>query len=154
MPSILAQLEVDKTKADFLGKWCPSGADEYTRTFRTVVGSLQKMMIAAVREADDRLAEDEIADRLDRFAKQKSFTVDVADSMKQHLRLEERSFRAMLGSEDGKLWDAEANMESFQTQAQLQAAAKPPEVFRKVGHSARLGNFLIIYTRNKTCTPA
>ena len=56
----------------------------------------------------------------------------------------------MLGSEDGKLWDAEANMESFQTQAQLQAAAKPPEVFRKVGHSARLGKFLIIYTRNKT----
>lgn len=150
MPSLLAQLEVDQTKADFLGKWCPSGAIEYTRTFRTVVGSLQKMMVGAVRDSDGRLAEDDIVDRVDRFAKQKSFTVEVADSMKRHLQTEENIFRKALESEEGKVWAGEANMESFQTQAQLQAASKPPEVIRKIGQPARLGKFLIIYSRNKT----
>jgi hypothetical protein len=42
LPSICAVLESDKDRRDMLGRWSPSGSDDYARTARQVVGTLQR----------------------------------------------------------------------------------------------------------------
>ena len=67
MPSILADLEVEKTRRDFVGRWSPTGSDDYTRSYRGVIKSLQQLVRQAIRDGDRRLGEDDVAERLQQF---------------------------------------------------------------------------------------
>ena len=67
MPSILGSLQVDKSLKDLLGRWSPTGSEDYTRTFRSTVAELQGMAIQAIRCCDRRLNESDIWDRIRRF---------------------------------------------------------------------------------------
>ena len=67
MPTILAELEVEKSQKDFVGRWSPTGSDDYTRSYRAVVKRLQKLAILAVRSLDPRLGQGDILERLTIF---------------------------------------------------------------------------------------
>ena len=67
MPSILGSLQVDKALKDLLGRWSPTGSEDYTRTFRATVAELQGMAVTAIRSCDRRLNESDIWDRIKRY---------------------------------------------------------------------------------------
>jgi hypothetical protein len=66
IPSFLACLEVEKTRADYVGRWSPSGSESYTRTFRSVVKALQMLVYTAIRKGDPRIDEEDVLDTFDR----------------------------------------------------------------------------------------
>ena len=45
----LAAMGVEKSRRDMLGRWCPDGADTYTRTYRAVVTRLQQKFAECAR---------------------------------------------------------------------------------------------------------
>ena len=70
MPSAAVGVEPEKSSRDMLGKWLIGGGSvDYTRTFRRVVGTMQKDIIKAVCSGrmEKDLKEDDVADRLVRF---------------------------------------------------------------------------------------
>ena len=64
MPTVLAELEKDKTEKDYVGRWSPTGSDDYTRSFRAVVKRLQHEALAAIKASDSRLGEGDVLERL------------------------------------------------------------------------------------------
>ena len=40
MPSIFASMGVPKSERDPLGRWSPSGSDDYVRTYRALISNL------------------------------------------------------------------------------------------------------------------
>jgi hypothetical protein len=67
MPSITGLLEVEKSTRDLLGRWSPTGSEDYTRTYRQMVKRLQLDVIKAIRANDQRLVEDDIWEKLPRY---------------------------------------------------------------------------------------
>jgi hypothetical protein len=67
MPSILAELEVEKSQRDYVGRWSPTGSDDYTRSYRAVVKRLQSTAIDAIRSGDNRLGDGDVFERLTDF---------------------------------------------------------------------------------------
>ena len=64
IPTAAQQLECPKELVDNLGRWCPTGADDYSRTYRIAVGKIQKAVINGVRNSDPRLCEADVLDRV------------------------------------------------------------------------------------------
>ena len=67
MPSWTALLGVEKSIRDLLGRWSPTGSEDYTRTYRITVRELQLAVIRAVRSKDPRLCEDDVWEKLRRY---------------------------------------------------------------------------------------
>ena len=59
MPSALAALGIEKSERDLLGRWTPEGSDQYVRTYNAVVGRLQAVYAAPLREGRGYEAFDE-----------------------------------------------------------------------------------------------
>jgi hypothetical protein len=59
MPSILAAMGVPKSERDPLGRWSPSGSDDYVRTYRALVSSLAHRFRAMLEEGNVVAATDE-----------------------------------------------------------------------------------------------
>jgi hypothetical protein len=70
MPTVLAELEIEKSRRDYVGRWSPTGSDDYTRSYRAVVKRLQQEAIKAVKGLDQRLGEGDIVERLTLFGEQ------------------------------------------------------------------------------------
>ena len=68
MPSWTALMGVEKSVRDLLGRWSPTGSEDYTRTYRITVRELQLAVIRAIRADDHRLCEDDIWEKLKRFS--------------------------------------------------------------------------------------
>ena len=104
LPSILAVLEEDKLRVDYLGRWSPSGSQDYTRTFRSVVKSLQKKAVQAMRGADSRLDDADLIDRLNRYCDDRELSEaergEVLGSFKEALC----GFEALLKTPAVKEW--------------------------------------------------
>ena len=49
LPSLAAALGIPKCERDYLGRWSPSGSDEYVRTYRAVVRKTMTVLTDAVR---------------------------------------------------------------------------------------------------------
>ncbi len=59
LPSLFAAMGVAKQDRDPLGRWSPSGSDDYVRTYRALVQSLMKRMRAMLGEGNVFKAADE-----------------------------------------------------------------------------------------------
>jgi hypothetical protein len=70
MPTVLAELEIEKSRRDYVGRWSPTGSDDYTRSYRAVVKRLQQDAIKAIKGGDQRLGEGDIVERLTLFGEQ------------------------------------------------------------------------------------
>ena len=49
VPSVAVYVEDDKSKRDCLGRWRPTGSDDYTRTYRSVVTQIQLKVASTLR---------------------------------------------------------------------------------------------------------
>ena len=67
MNAVLIELEVEKSRRDFLGRWSPTGSDDYARSFKSIVKSLQEKAVQCIRALDPRLDESDVIERLFRF---------------------------------------------------------------------------------------
>lgn len=146
MPSLLAQLKVEQTRADFLGRWSPSGSADYTRTFRTVVKELQQIAIIAVRSGNPNLDESDILDRLRRFCIDHDMEAQY-DDIKSSLVAEMFSFSQVLLQQDYKEWLLENPLEATVHQ---QLIARPKiEVVRNRVSVSRSKRYLLVYSKGK-----
>ena len=75
VPGLALFVEEDKSKRDMVGRWRPSGADDYARTFRVVVGSIQERIACALKagEGAGKMSECDILDRAGRFLRERKF---------------------------------------------------------------------------------
>ena len=73
VPSLAILVEDDKTKRDMLGRWQPSGSDDYSRTHRAVVAAIQNKVALCLRQGEGatRLHEADIVDRAGRFLRER-----------------------------------------------------------------------------------
>ena len=53
-----AVLGYDKQKRDMLGRWQPEQSDDYLRTTREVVSTIQRYVAEAIRMGDKRISEE------------------------------------------------------------------------------------------------
>ena len=149
LPSLLAVLDEDKVRIDYLGKWSPSGSQDYTRTFRSVVRSLQEKAVRAIRTADPRLDDNDILDRLGRFCADQELDAGVAEDMISHLRRSINSFVATLRTPECKAW-ANASTD-LETALNPSPAEQTPavQIKRKPAQDQRQGKFLIVFSNNR-----
>ena len=73
LPSLAILVEDDKTKRDMLGRWQPSGSDDYARTHRAVVAAIQNKVALCLRQGEGatRLHEADVVDRAGRFLRER-----------------------------------------------------------------------------------
>jgi hypothetical protein len=68
MPSLAAFIEAEKSKRDMLGRWRPSGSDDYVRTYSQIVVGLQERVIRGLQEGEGLtvMKEEDVVARLRR----------------------------------------------------------------------------------------
>jgi hypothetical protein len=72
LPSMAVFIEQDKSKRDCLGRWKPSASDDYMRTYRTVVASIQIKTVKAIQSGNtDVIKEHDIVDRAARHLRER-----------------------------------------------------------------------------------
>ena len=73
VPSLAIFVEEDKEKRNMIGRWRPSGSDDYCRTFRHVVGIVQNKIALALKagEGAGRMQEGDVVDRAGRFLRER-----------------------------------------------------------------------------------
>jgi hypothetical protein len=52
LPSLAATLGIPRSERDYLGRWSPSGSDEYVRTYRSVMKKTMGILLGAVAGVD------------------------------------------------------------------------------------------------------
>ena len=69
VPSAAVGLEDDKSKRDMVGRWCPSGSDDYARTHRAIVVGIQTKVVEAMKRSSAAcpLHEEDVIERAFRF---------------------------------------------------------------------------------------
>ena len=146
MPSMLAVLEVSKDKIDYCGKWSPTGSQDYTRTFRVVVKTLQQQIIQAVHKADARLDEADVLDRLKRYCSDKEFSETLSEQVCSHFKDTCADFDRQLAKPEFKTWVPH----QIQLGSGEVVAAIPVQRNVTTKQSAdRKKRFLLVYSNNK-----
>ena len=151
IPTASQALGAPKDLRDNLGRWSPSGSDDYSRTYRTAVGELQMLVLRGVLSQDRRLSEDDIGDRILQSAEYGLATAAKAEEMN-------RSFRSMVANFDvqlkraGGMTDPDEELSAIQPvlQPPVQQTTGQPVVQRKqVPVGGCSDGFLIVYTRKR-----
>ena len=151
LPSVLIQLEVGKEKRDMLGRWSPSGSDDYIRTYRSTVLGLQKQATDHIKQADDRLDESDVLDRLGRFGRDRlGLEQDQVEGLVKQLRGRMESFWKQLkaSSSDHIPSPAVSLLTLPHTSAQICTTLPTVEqVVRPLG--AAKARFVLVFGRNR-----
>ena len=148
MPSAAQLLGISKEARDCLGRWCPTGADDYSRAYRTTVGLIQMQIMKAVLSQDEKLGEDEILDRITQLTDFGTATPEKAGEMRSHLEVAIADFKVQLGKAG-----AEVESEDMRQPTVDRSAEMPKPVAEKLRDSKELGRrrprFLVVYSRNR-----
>ncbi len=148
VPSFLACLEVEKVRADYVGRWSPSGSESYARTFRAVVKALQMLVYSAVRKGDERLEEDDIIDSLGRFCNRKNFSGDVCRSLGSELKASMDAFRSKLSTVNfAQVFPVAEEPPAEVPAHEGEEGSTVPRI--PVMSEERTSKYLIVFTRNK-----
>ena len=74
MPSSAQVLGIHKDEANFLGRWSPSGAEDYSRAYRVVIQKIQTQVWKEVLAGNRLLREHDVIDRLGTFGKERGWS--------------------------------------------------------------------------------
>ena len=148
VPTAAQSLGAPKESRDCLGRWSPTGADDYARAYRTAAGELQMMVLKAVLGRDRRLEESEVFDRILQLTEYGTVTLPQAEGMKSHLEraVKEFDLQVAAAAASGALEDIPAG-NGLNLDPQVQEALGKGPVVRQKKKSKKL-RFLIVYTRN------
>ena len=148
MPSAAQSLGIPKETRDSLGRWSPSGADDYARAYRAAAAGVQTTVLKAVLGGDRRLDEDEVLDRIVQLPEYGMATTEQALEMKALLGEAVASFRGEL-SKAQACHGGEAMPlagEDLPPAGVVSDARK--SLSRKAGRSCR-PRFVIVYSRQR-----
>ena len=157
VPSVAVVIEPDKTKRDMVGRWCPSGSDDYARTHRAVVIEIQNKVAHTLKSfgRTNVLSEDDVVERARRFLIERrnldepsaksicNIFKETLDSFSQHLA---RVTQECLTLDNLPL-------SSFVSPLPVQITTLEKSLKRTRGKVTRVGSFMITFDRNhrKAC---
>lgn len=154
VPSGAIMVEDSKSKRDMIGRWCPDGSDDYSRTHRAVVVGIQTKVAQAFMQGQGSttLHESDVVDRARRhLTERRGYTDRQAEEIctKWHAKLE--GFSTLLGRE------CAASIEMSQASLQSEPLGVPiqelpaGEALQKAQLKRIVqSKFTVTYNRNKT----
>ena len=157
VPSIAVVVEPDKTKRDMVGRWCPSGSDDYTRTHRAVVVEIQTKVAEALKGLGsvNKICEDDIVERARRFlVERRGLDEPMAKSVCNVFKETIDSFALHLARVTQQIHVQESlPLSSLLSPQPVQIATLEKSLKRNRGKVVREGSFMITYyrSRKKAC---
>ena len=148
IPTAAQTLGASKESRDCLGRWSPTGADDYARAYRAAAGELQLLVLRAVLEGDRRLDESEVLDRIMQLPEYGQATQQQAEGMRAWMNEAAIAFEQQIAASStaGGAGDLPKG----------EAADPPGQVDLSKVSGGRTGKrkdkklkFLIVYTRNR-----
>ena len=85
LPTAAQVLQVPKEQLNCLGRWSPSGGEDYARSHKAVVTRIQQQVMQAVQNGDPRLYEADIIDRLKSWTELREYTEGQAERLRESL---------------------------------------------------------------------
>ena len=156
LPSIMAVIESNKDKRDMLGRWRPTGSDDYMRTYRTVVGELQVCAAVALKagEGARRLHEADIIERATRFLIERKGLSDLqAAEVSRDWGEVLLAFSKKLGEVKENSIDLTADAPIFPSSTKSDALVSElhsPDLQREAQKVTRSARYLVVYNRSGT----
>ena len=157
LPSIAVIIESDKTKRDMLGRWCPSGSDDYARTHRAVVVGIQTLAAQSLKrgEGATRLHEDDVVERAHRFlVERRSFSSEIARGIVTKWKAVLDCFSVLLGTTtEAQILDECLPVSTLVPQLPFKLTPREQVLHKERGQVVREGRFMVTYNRsgNKAC---
>lgn len=156
LPSILIQLDVEKSRRDLVGRWSPTGADDYARTYRSVVRRLQEITTVAFRSSDKRLEESDVLDRMSTFLTDKTgmeedWVRDQVSDFKVTLSRAWVSLKKAQETEYGIIPSSEAGLGEEVLLSQIASVSAPIPALQSLKkiREAKPSRFVIVYGRRR-----
>lgn len=151
LPSIAAVLVPEKDLRNMLGRWAPSGSEDYCRTYRVVVTNIQKQCCAAIKQGlcNTTIMEDDIIDRAVRFfAEKRGLTVEAANETASAFHRLMQSFNHQLSQ--AHLHDLESSSQVIIDSTETVLGPEELEGVRKAADfKVKEGKFMIVYSRDR-----
>ena len=148
MPSSAQLLGFSKEIRDCLGRWSPTGADDYARGYRLAVGKVQRRVLEAVLAGDGRLAEHEVLDRISQAVEIGTFNEDQARRFKDFLESRVEGFAKELAKAREVEPDPVSGIGgSSDLLEDIEVPAEVPGKPEKAGMKKL--KFLVVYSRNR-----
>jgi hypothetical protein len=142
LPTAAQVLQVPKEELNCLGRWSPSGGEDYARAHKAVVSKVQQQVMRAVHSGDPRLFEADILDRLASWAELREYTDSQADRL-----------RSNLSELTANFW---IEMKKSKKPVEADSIQVTEQILRKVSQSLQVAvtdkqrtSYLIVYTRNR-----
>ena len=153
VPSITVVIEPDKTKRDMVGRWCPSGSDDYARTHRAVVVELQSKVAKTLKSFGGTkvLCEDDVVERARRFlTERKSFDEISAKAVCNVFKETLDSFSRHLACVTSECNTNDSlPLSTFVPTPPVQISTLENSLKRSRGKVARVGAFMISFDKNR-----
>ena len=147
MPSMLIFLDVEKSKRDMVGRWCPSGSEDYTRTYRAAVARMQAQITLSLHDGAglSTMKDSGVVERLCGFLQERrSYSLDHAEAMVA-------SWATLMTDFHYPLQAAGADIPFKATTVETPLVQKLPLLeeapVSKDSHSELGGKFLLIFSR-------
>lgn len=158
LPSLANELDVGITKdeKDNLGRWSPSGSDNYVRTFKKTVCKIQRMVMDLMKQTGAFSDEDDIRDKLSRYLLERLGVEPLHREavLQDFSRLQEGFRRELAGQNQHQLHelpelpqDGEAELEEADQLPSVAAeglARKMP-----IAVVGRVSKFVLVFSRNR-----
>jgi len=142
LPTAAQVLQVPKEQLNCLGRWSPSGGEDYARSHKAVVTRIQQQVMMAVHDSDPRLYEADIVDRLKSWMELMDYTDGQAERLRESLT-----------GLTVRFWDemkkAKKPVESESIKVTEQALQKVSQTLQVKTADKRRTTYLIVYTRNR-----
>lgn len=142
IPSSAQVLQIHKDECNYLGRWSPGGSADYSRAFRVVIHSIQTKVWKAVLQADPRLYEHEVLDRITSWGEARQWPDEQVVAQREQLRQTLDGFWKEIKKAGGPPEDVG---EPAVPQDLVRAV---PSVMGKAGQNEAPG-FLLVYTRQR-----
>ena len=146
--SLLIFLDVEKSKRDMVGRWSPSGSEDYTRTYRAAVAKLQAAVVAALHNGAglSTMQEGDTVELLPEFLQERrGLPAPLAEQMVREWEQLMKDFHfALQGAES----DNCAGLTSVEVPLLSKALAQE-DLELADAEKAPVGDFLVIFTRGR-----
>jgi hypothetical protein len=147
IPTAAQTLGATKESRDCLGRWSPTGSDDYARAYRAAAGELQLLVLKAVLGRDRRLDESEVLDRIMQLPEYGVVTLSQAEEMKADLLKAVQAFDLQMEHSASAAYAAELPVAAVPDLPAQALLGRAPLV--KQGKRTKMMKFLIVYSRNR-----
>jgi hypothetical protein len=143
IPPAAQVLQFGKDECNYLGRWSPGGSADYARAYRVIAHSIQNRVWKAVLNADPRLYEWEVLDRIPSWGEARHWLVEQVSSEKGRLDSTFKEFWVEVGKAGGPLGGVDAPV---QVSLPVKLIMKP---LAKVVSAEGRDSYLLVFSRGR-----